>query len=331
MMADKNVTRELNDLYRLCQAGEKGFRVAAESVKNRGLKLLFKSHAEQRARFATALAEAMGQRGRPPAAGSGLLAVLHRGWIRIRAALTLGDEAIEDFVLAEALRGESAAVSGYERALGRGIGEGVRQLVEGQYQAVSAVRQQMARLRGATNERLVVRLFDSGPDLEQALSQLDSAGIPRQHIETVTLSEAVAIYKDTTPGSAVAESASAGAFGGAIVGALIGAVAGASPLLFPQLDAMLSMGGAQFFVLTVLLGLLAGLFFGGLGGALIGRGVAEEDTFLYADGVVHGHALVMVQTEPAKAREAARIMRGVNAARHHPWHELEPEVAERSA
>jgi uncharacterized protein (TIGR02284 family) len=330
-MAERELRGVLDRLVRLCKDSEQGFTVAAESVKNRGLKLLFKSHAAQRAQFAAELKDELKRVGGEASAGSSPLAILHRGWIHIRAALTVGDEPVEDFVLSEALRGERAAVRRYERALANELPQGIREMVERQYQSVTEVRQQVARMRGASGERLVVRLFDCGEDLDKAVEQLGTAGFDRQRIETVPLGDAVAVYDSPAGSNPTVESASAGAFGGAIVGGLIGVVAGASPLFLPQIDAMLGINGLQLFVTTVLLGMLAGILFGAAFGALIGRGAAEEDTFLTADGMQHGHALVMVQADPKRAVEASRIMRGINAARHHGWHDVETELTESRA
>ena len=107
----------LNDLSRLCKDSEKGFKVAAESVDNRGLKMLFKTYAQQRAQFAAELAQEVERLGSKVTAGSSFLAVLHRGWIDIRAAMTIGPQNMENFVLSEALRGDGAALQRYDPAL----------------------------------------------------------------------------------------------------------------------------------------------------------------------------------------------------------------------
>ncbi len=47
--SNRRASKALDYLYRIVEAGEKGYAVAAANVDNRGLKLLFKSYAQQRA------------------------------------------------------------------------------------------------------------------------------------------------------------------------------------------------------------------------------------------------------------------------------------------
>ena len=54
-MADKQGATELNKLIKISRDGEDGFRVVAESVRNRGLKALFKTYAQQRSQFVSEL------------------------------------------------------------------------------------------------------------------------------------------------------------------------------------------------------------------------------------------------------------------------------------
>jgi uncharacterized protein (TIGR02284 family) len=155
----------LNDLSRLCKDSEKGFRVAAESVDNRGLKMLFKTYAQQRAQFAAELGqevERLGGQARYDRGSGSFLAVLHRGWIDIRAAMTIGQQNSEDFVLAEAVRGEKAAVQQYEKSLKNDLPAAIKTVVERQYARIKEVREQVMRMCANASTRLVVRLFDSG-------------------------------------------------------------------------------------------------------------------------------------------------------------------------
>ena len=105
-MSNRQVLKALNSLYRIVEAGERGYAVAAANVNNRGLKLLFKSFAQQRANFKTEIFKAMQHLGghvQPPR--SSVLAILHRGRIDIFAALTIGDENVEKMVLKEVVFG----------------------------------------------------------------------------------------------------------------------------------------------------------------------------------------------------------------------------------
>jgi hypothetical protein len=78
-------------------------------------------------------------------------------------------------------------------------------------------------------------------------------------------------------------------------------------------------------VTTVLIGFLAGLLFGALFGAIIGVGVSQEDEFRYASSLQRGNLLLLVDAETARAEEATKIMKGVNARR---WNARPPAAAE---
>lgn len=323
----------LNDLSRLCKDSEKGFRVAAESVDNRGLKMLFKTYAQQRAQFAVELGREVERLGGEPrferGKGGSFLAVLHRGWIDIRAAMTIGQQNSENFVLAEALRGENAAVQQYEKALKNGLPAAIKTAVERQYASVKEVRDQVMRMGERGSTRLVVRLFDSGEDMERARAALQTAGFKPDGMKTVALDEVVSVYKDDQTGSATMESGVTGALLGSVLGGLIGLIAGASILLTPGNTATF-MGSFGTFISSAVVGALAGALFGALIGSLIGRGMKEGDVFLYDDSVRHGRVLLMVQSENKRAAEAAHIMHQVNASRVHQWHER-PEARQGSA
>ena len=309
----------LNDLSRLCKDSEKGFRVAAESVDNRGLKMLFKTYAQQRAQFAAELAQEVERLGNPPRSdrmGSSFLAVLHRGWIDIRAAMTIGPQNSENFVLAEALRGESAAVQRYEKSLKKDLPAAIKTVIERQYERVKEVRDQVMRMGHRASPRLVVRLFDRPEDVERAMAAMETAGFKQEGMKTVALDEVVSVYQDDQTGSATMESGVTGAFLGSILGGLIGLIAGASILLTPGNNSTL-LDSLGTFVSLALMGALAGVLFGALIGSLIGRGMKEGDEFLYDDSVRHGRMLLMVQSENKRAAEAAHIMHQVNASRVH--------------
>jgi uncharacterized protein (TIGR02284 family) len=314
----------LNDLSRLCKDSERGFRVAAESVDNRGLKMLFKTYAQQRAQFAAELAQEVERLGGQPrferGRGGSFLAVLHRGWIDIRAAMTIGQQNTENFVLSEALRGENAAVQQYEKSLKNDLPAVITTVVERQYARVKEVRDQVMRMGERARTRLVVRLFDSAEDMERAQAALQTAGFNQEGMKTVAMDEVISVYQDDQTGSATMESGVTGAFMGSIIGGLIGLIAGVSILLTPGNSATM-MEGLGTFASLAIVGALAGALFGALIGSLIGRGMKEEDEFLYDDSVRYGRVLLMVQSENKRAAEAAHIMHQVNASRVHVWQE----------
>lgn len=304
----------LNRLIRICNASERGFNLAAENVKNRGLTVIFKGYAQQRGQFAVQLRELVENEGGKPAEGSGILAALHRGWINIKATMTIGQPQTEKVVLAEVSRGERAAREAYRNGLRQPLPEAIRSVIEEQYAAVEAVGDRVQKLRGEEGQRLVVRLFDSLADAGIAEDELVQAGFAAEDIERIPLSQAVLVYQGQGQDRTVVESTAAGAALGSVLGTFIGLVAGVSAWVAP-VGPLAEMTPLQSMVVTVIVGFLVGLFFGALFGAVIGVGVVQEDEFRYASSMKQGNLLLLVRADEARADEATGIMKGVNARR----------------
>jgi uncharacterized protein (TIGR02284 family) len=316
-MANSQTVNELNRLIRICLDGESGFLVVAESVRNRGLKALFKTFAQQRAQFADVLQEQVKKLGGEPRTDGNLLANVHRGWINIKTAMTIGQHGTENVALEESSRGEKQAVRTYEKALASGLPEDVKTIVQDQYEQVKTVSEQIQHMRGRSGSRLVVRLFDRDEDAERAITTLTEQGFDTRNIRVVDIGEVISIYQGHGRGNVAAESASAGALGGMVLGAILGLVFGLASLLVPQIDLMGMMGDnlTALVLVSLVAGAGIGAVFGSLFGALIGRGTVEEDAYLYAESVAQGHVLLTVQTDSTRAREASEIMLQINAAR----------------
>lgn len=311
---DQRHLSALNRLLRLCLASEKGFNVAAENVKNRGLKVMFKTYAQERAQFADILGKLVQEFGGKAGEGGGLLAAAHRGWINIKAAMTIGQPATERVVLNEVARGEQVALRRYDDVLQEELSSEIRAVVEKQRERVAEVNERVQDLQGRDGARLVVRLFDTEEDLLKAESELKAAGFDPARMERVPLDQVLALYQGQEIRDSTAESALAGALAGAALGVLLGLVAGVSAMVAPG-SALFGMGVAETFLWTILLGAAAGLFFGALIGAIIGLGVSQEDEYRYAESVRHGSMLLLLRVDAARASEATEIMKRVNARR----------------
>jgi len=125
-----DVIATLNGLIETCNDGEKGFRTAAEGLSNGDLATLFLNYAEQRASFAAELQAEVRRLGGDPDTGGTAMGAVHRGWIDIKAAATGRDEGA---VIAEAERGEDAAVKAYRQALEKSLPTTIQTVVENQY------------------------------------------------------------------------------------------------------------------------------------------------------------------------------------------------------
>jgi uncharacterized protein (TIGR02284 family) len=134
-MAERTERDALRHLIDICMDGARGFRAAADAVANPTLKALFNDLADERGRFAAALLPHL-QRLGGSADGDGTSAGgLHRSWIALKAHVPgHGDHGI----VAEAARGEHAALNAYDEALHGMLPPTVTQLVEAQQDAMQA-------------------------------------------------------------------------------------------------------------------------------------------------------------------------------------------------
>lgn len=325
---DMRLIRRLNYLYRLCRAGERGFEVVAENVSNRGLKVVLKSYASQRAGFAEELAGEIQRLGGQLSERPSLRGIIHRGRIDIFAGLTIGAQNVENVVLSEALKGEDIVVKAYRNAQEWEAPAETRTWIERQLQEIQAAREQVALLRGRAGERLVVRLFDSEQDAQTATDALQQAGFANDKIEVVDIGQVSSLYQGD--GRAVSEAVISGAFGGAIWGSIIGAVAGIFAFIVPAMGELMGNTATQTWAYISLAGLVIGTLFGAILGFLIGQGVSEEDTYLYDDSIRYGVSLLRLYTSEQRAAEAAHILHQVNAAarvRSQEWQQRHAEPA----
>jgi uncharacterized protein (TIGR02284 family) len=310
--SDKKTIRTLNQLYRICDAGEKGFSVVAENVSNRGLKLFLKTYAQERFQFKSELSDEIERLGGQLKKRGSIRGIIHRGRIDILATLTIGPENIEKYVLGEALRGESAAVKTYEKALRQNLPDETRAVVQRQGERVRAVHQEVEYLSGHEGRRLVVRLFDSEESGQAAIQALQNAGFAQDTIEQIHLGDILQVY--TGRDNPVLETVASGAVGGAIWGGIIGIVAGLGVLMVSGTAPFLETHGPTTGALVALAGIIVGALFGAILGLFIGLGISEEDAYLYEDSLQHGVVLLKVQTDDEQATHAAQIMHQINAS-----------------
>ena len=139
-MARETERDTLNRLIETCRDGALGFRLAADHVTSPGLKKLFDDASHQRELFADQL-EPFAERLGAKVAHTGTPAgTLHRAWMMVKDASTRYDE---DAILAEAVRGESAAANTYASAVLGVLPPTARGLIEKQYAEILGVQRQL--------------------------------------------------------------------------------------------------------------------------------------------------------------------------------------------
>ncbi len=147
-MANDDVISTLNGLIETCKDGQNGFQVAAEGVERSDLKSLFYECSQQRSQFAGELQSLVRELGGDPENTGTVSAVLHRGWINIKSAVTGKDE---QAVLNECERGEDIAVNAYKKALDETLPANVNTTVQNQYNTVQATHDKVRDLRDSAN------------------------------------------------------------------------------------------------------------------------------------------------------------------------------------
>lgn len=297
------VQNTLYRLYRLNQESELGIETMAGHIKNRGLKILLKTYADQRAEFVEELLTAAGSFHEVTPGYRSQLAAIHRGWIDIQAALTIGRESVEQVVLAQATRGENAALRAYQNALQTPLPEEIQQMLQRQMATIETVSERLQKLAGRRENQLVVQLFDSAQAAQQAVTSLDGADVVEEQILVRDLNQASPDHPHHRRRQRVLEPGMTGMLLGVLLGVILGVVAGfAANWYTPTLSLWSTM------LLTTLGGILCGGVMGGLNGMFIGMATAEDDVYLYEQSLRQGDTLVTIETIPARAREVRQML-----------------------
>lgn len=114
MKYSEEVAEKLNELLEKNYDAEKGYKFAAEHIKNTNLKAFFTERAKERYDFGHELKAEIRDFGENPDKGSSIAADAHRTWMNLKTALS-GNK--EEAVLEEAIRGEKNAVEEYDKIL----------------------------------------------------------------------------------------------------------------------------------------------------------------------------------------------------------------------
>ncbi|HXH43561.1 MAG TPA: hypothetical protein VNK51_06920 [Bradyrhizobium sp.] len=138
----------------------------------------------------------------------------------------------------------------------------------------------------------ISRLYDNYADAEQAVTRLESAGVPHADISLVANNSddwyGGKIDRDRDGTDDRAEGAGTGAGIGAGLGGAAGLLAGLGLLAIPGLGPVVAAG----WLAATAAGAAAGAATGGIIGALTEAGVSKEDASRYAEGVRRGGTLV---------------------------------------
>lgn len=300
----------LTYLYKIVEAGEKGYAVVASNVRNRALKILFQSCSQQRYKFKEEIFEAIQQLGGQIRPKSSILGMIHRGRIDIFSYFTIGDENVEKMLLKEVLLGERVALRAYERTLKEDLPPEAHALVDRQFREVRKTVDQMRILRGQNGKRLVFRLYDTRRDAEQAFQALKEAGMPQADIKIEDYKPPV-LEPSKSPPTTLLETILSGVVGGEVWGVIAGVLAATTILVIAALNGELA---SPLVVLMALLVLMAqGALVGGVIGLFIGWSITSQDRYI-VETVKQGEVLMQVMIDESLASKAWQIMNQVAVA-----------------
>ncbi|MEZ4770316.1 MAG: PA2169 family four-helix-bundle protein [Caldilineales bacterium] len=268
----------LSRLAALCTVSAQGYSVAAESQRNRGLKMILHSYAIERASLSDELNEEIERLGGTSRRHRNPLAALHRGWINLKATMAIGAETSQSIVLDEVARGERTANKRFQAALQAEMPEETRRLVEHCAQRVQSAAQHIDQLRGATDQQLVVRLVDDRADMERATAELMAAGFSTDQIGAIPADDLIdksgRTIRHTIVRETVATTALLVGLAGLLLGVLMAILSLTTQTFGPEAQSIKVATAVGW----PLIGLFVGVLFGAIIGGMLGQGVSEQDS-----------------------------------------------------
>lgn len=150
-METSHVGRVLEDLLETLEDGKKGFTQTAEKLTEANRNDLagrMREFADQRSSFGSEIRTLASQLGIELGESGSMAGTLHRGWISLKDALASDEPAA---VLAAAETGEDHAKDEFTKALDEDLPGDVRTLIARQAAAVSAVHDEVKKLRDEEN------------------------------------------------------------------------------------------------------------------------------------------------------------------------------------
>lgn len=301
------IVSTLDELIVLNQASELGFETAAEHAREPALKVLLRDYARQRTRFAEELRAEIIIWGGISRPRRNPLAALHRGWIDLKAGLTVGRTNETRVVLLEGLRGERHALQRYCSVLQRPLPVAVLDRLARQITIIKDVYSQLERLAECGEEIMVLQLFPDGQSARMVAGHLAQDQVSHTQVQ-VTPIQPDSPYACQCQRQRVLECASAGVFSGAVLGGLLGIVVGVGLLLTGEISGVFGE-----FVAAVVLAGGFGCLFGALVGLIIGQGVTGEDAYIYAESTQRGGAVLAVTAQSADSVPVQAYLRNWRA------------------
>jgi len=177
-------------------------------------------------------------------------------------------------------------------------GQTIDQTIVSSYQNSQASKPlsgQQQMKKASSDGQLVIGVFKSLRDAEQAVTQLRQQGFTNEEINIVS--------KNAEKGDKkyVDDDISDGALTGGTLGGIGGLIIGAGALAIPGIGPIVAAGPIA--------AALSGAFAGGIAGGLIDWGIPVEVSQHYEREIVEGGTLAVIRTDSQKINQAAQILR----------------------
>lgn len=149
-ITDERTTGILNELIRLTKDSAKGFKRAASELRDveaseQAQKL--DAMAEERAQMVDALQRAVAGRGEAPESGGTGSNALKRGWLNIKAAMTIEHDKTKEVIFEDRLSQEASVLEAYGSAMKQTLPSSVHSLVEKQQADIREQRERLSSMK----------------------------------------------------------------------------------------------------------------------------------------------------------------------------------------
>jgi len=300
-----------NRLLDLLEKSAQTLRHTAESIENRGVKLLLKVMATERVNMYNSLRQAMGRDAANPLdpAHKPLSRSLEQGLEEIQTSMTVQRQGRENIALTHLLDEEDALVAAYSSFAVGHSGSPLGALLEAQRTQIAKFD---ARLKavGEGAEPIVARVFDRRNEGDVAIQRLQEGGLAPSQIDSANISQVErSVLRSTVVPVGPKSTMAAGAFAGGVVGALVGAALAAFVWVAPGLVGWVTVGPWALWIGAIIIGAVFGIVFG----FFIGQNQVEDDLMVTADGLEHGELLVVAYPHPDQVAMAEDVLQVFHA------------------
>lgn len=299
----------LSRLSQACYDSQESYAYAAQHTRNRGLKLVLKSYAQERAQFQEQLRRFAHEPA--PLTPQGTGNVLDRGWASMRAWFTIRRQSRQRMLMLKALQSDKTAITVYEDALRQQLPSELDALVRSQLAALHQSENRLTSLAAPRRDgALLVRLYERPEQVVQVVSALEGAGVQPDQVYVADVDH-LAPYVNDKPDRERArwETMVAAALVGAVIGCLIVLpFAFAQRIYFPQLNGIIADSPTGVLVEYLVGGALVGAIFGLYFSIFIGQDIVEDDAYFYEQSLENGKVLVAVPATPTNRADVEKVL-----------------------